>query len=90
MSSTFEAELVAWEGPSAWHFVGVPPELAPDFSGAFGRVPVTAEVDGRTWSTSIWRGTDGRWLLAIPKKIRGRKGDGDWIRASIEVDADRI
>ena len=90
MAPTFDAALVEWDGPSAWHFVEIPTDFAPDFAGAFGRVPVTADVDGHTWSTSVWRGKDGSWLLPVPKAVRGRKTDGDTITASIEVDADRI
>jgi hypothetical protein len=90
MARTFEAELVQWDGPAAWHFVEVPSDLAPDFAGAFGRVPVTATVDGTTWSTSIWRGNDGQWLLAVPKKVRRGKEDGDTVTAAIEMDPTRI
>ena len=79
-----------WDGPAAWHFVEVPARLAPDFAGAFGRVPVTAVVDGTTWTTSIWRGHDGQWLLAVPKRVRRGKTDGDTVSASIEVDPDRL
>ena len=49
----FEGELVEWEGPAAWHFVKVPKDAAPDFVGAFGRVPVIAEVDGVRWVEGI-------------------------------------
>jgi hypothetical protein len=40
---------------------------------------VLAIVDGHEWKTSVWRGKDGRTLLAIPKKVRGTKGDGDTV-----------
>jgi len=44
-----------------------------------GRTPVRATVDGQSWNTSVWRAKDGRSLLAIPKKVRGNKGDGDTV-----------
>lgn len=43
----------------------------------WGRTPVTASVDGQTWDTSVWRDQTYGTLLAVPKKIRGPKGDGD-------------
>jgi hypothetical protein len=42
-----------------------------------------ATVDGTTWATSVWRGKDGRTLLAVPAKVRGRKGDGDEVAVEI-------
>ncbi len=90
MAHAFEGELVEWEGPSAWHFVPVPEEHAPDIVGAFGRVPVIATVDGTTWATSVWRDTTAGWLLAVPKKVRRDKTDGDPVSVSIEVDESRL
>lgn len=49
----------------------------------WGRTPVTATVEGQTWETSVWRGKDRRTLLAVPKHIRGQKGDGDRVRVTI-------
>jgi hypothetical protein len=90
MGRSFQAGLVEWDGPAAWHFIEVPPGHAPDFAGAFGRVPVTATVDGLTWSTSIWREKDGRWLMPVPKRIRNGKGDGDRVEASVDIDTARL
>lgn len=90
VTGSFDAELVEWDGPAAWHFVRVPDELAPDFAGAFGRVPVIAIVDGITWKTSVWRDKNSGWLLAIPKKVRRGKGDGDVVTVSVEVDEGRL
>jgi hypothetical protein len=42
-----------------------------------GRTPVRATVDGQSWNTSVWRAKDGRSLLAVPKKVRGNKDNGD-------------
>jgi len=82
--------LFEWDGPAAWHFVVVPEEKAPDFAGAFGRVPVVATVDGIAWSTSVWRDKTAGWLLAVPRKIRRDKADGDVVTVSIEVDVTRM
>lgn len=86
----FDATLTRWSGPSAWVFVAVPTEFAPDAAGPFGRVPVVATVDGKTWATSVWRGKEGGWLLAVPSRIRGTKDDGDVVTVSFEIDGARL
>jgi len=90
MTARFDAPLVEWDGPAAWHFVEVPPAHAPDFAGAFGRVPVIATVDGTTWHSSVWREKSGRWMLPVPKKVRRHKVDGDTVSASVEIDTARL
>ena len=84
------ATLVRWPGPGAWVFAPVPDEHAPETAGAFGRVPVTATVDGRTWATSVWRDRRSGWLLPIPARIRGGRDDGDVVTVEIEVDPSRL
>jgi hypothetical protein len=78
--------MFKWSGPAAWHFVVVPDEFAPRVTHGWGRTPVTATVDGHTWETSVWREKTGRTLLAIPKKYRGGKGDGDVVQVSVQFD----
>lgn len=68
----------------AWYFVEVPEELAPPVTEGWGRTPVTATVDGVTWETSVWRGKDGRTLLAVPKKVRRGKREGDEVEAQVD------
>jgi hypothetical protein len=84
MDHTFTGELFRWTGSAAWTFVEVPPDLAPPVTEGWGRTPVLAAVDGASWATSVWRGKDGRTLLAVPKKIRKGKGHGDQVTASIQ------
>jgi hypothetical protein len=86
----FEATLFRWDGPTAWVFLHVPDEHAPDEAGAFGRAPVTATVDGTTWSTSVWRHKNEGWLLPLPVKVRGVKDDGDVVSVAIEFDPSRL
>jgi hypothetical protein len=45
---------------------------------------VVATVDGYRWKTSVWRGKEGRSLLAVPKVARGEKGDGDRVKVELE------
>jgi hypothetical protein len=88
---SFESRLVRWTGEeAAWVFAPVPEEHAPDTAGPFGRVPVRATVDGRTWDTSVWRDTRAGWLLPVPRRIRRDKDDGDLVTVAIEVDAVRL
>lgn len=79
----FRTKLFRYPGKGGWHFAPVPERYAPPVTHGWGRTPVTATVNGHTWKTSVWRGKDGRTLLAIPKTVRGAKGDGDTVRARI-------
>ena len=83
----FEAALFKYPGPGGWHFVRVPEDVAPRATHAWGRTPVRATVDGITWDTSVWREQSGRTLLAVPKRVRGSKGDGDQVAVTIAFDA---
>lgn len=81
----FVAQLFRTAGPGGWHFAPVPDEFVPPVFYAWGRSPVRATVDGQTWDTSVWRDTkSGRTLLAVPKRFRGAKGDGDAVDVRIE------
>ena len=73
----FRAVLFRYPGKGGWTFAPVPERYAPTVTHGWGRTPVVATVNGRTWKTSTWRGKDGRTLLPIPAAIRGSKGDGD-------------
>lgn len=79
----FTAVLFRYPGKGGWHFAPVPDDLAPPVTAAWGRTPVVATVDGYEWRTSVWRGKDGRVLLAVPQKARGGKGDGDAVDVEI-------
>ncbi|HEX2780001.1 MAG TPA: DUF1905 domain-containing protein [Gemmatimonadaceae bacterium] len=82
---SFVAQLIRYPGPGGWHFAPVPEELVPPVTYAWGRSPVRATVDGKAWNTSVWRDTKSkRTLLAVPKRIRGAKGDGDTVSVRLE------
>ena len=83
-SSTFTARLFRYKGKAAWYFAEIPKRHAPKPTHPWGRTPVVATVDGQTWTTSVWRAKDGDGsLLAVPKKIRGDKRDGDAVRVRL-------
>ena len=80
----FSAALWRIPGKGGWTFVTVPEDCAPPARHAWGRTPVVATVDGSRWKTSTWREKSGRTLLAVPKTVRGTKGDGDSVSVELE------
>lgn len=80
---TFRSTMFRYPGKGGWHFAPVPKRLAPLPTKAWGRTPVEASVDGVSWRTSVWRGKDGRTLLAVPARVRGAKGDGDPVKVTL-------
>lgn len=87
--ASFQATLFKIPGKGGWTFAPVPEEAAPEASGAWGMTPVTATVNGQTWSTSVWRDRAHGVLLPVPAKVRGALGDGDVVEVSLEVDGAR-
>jgi len=79
----FSAKLFRYPGKGFWHFAPVPARFAPPATHGWGRTPVQACVDGHEWQTSVWRGKDGRTLLAVPKAVRASKGDGATVRVRL-------
>ena len=76
-SKRFKSTLFRVPGKGGWVFAPIPARHALPATHAWGRTPVRATVDGHSWNTSVWRAKDGRSLLAVPKKVRGNKDDGD-------------
>ncbi|HEX9166466.1 MAG TPA: DUF1905 domain-containing protein [Gemmatimonadales bacterium] len=88
LGGRFTGRLFRHSGPGGWHFVAVPERFAPPVTHGWGRTPVRATVDGRSWETSVWKDTRSRrTLLAVPKQIRGGKGDGDMVKVELEFKA---
>jgi Domain of unknown function (DUF1905) len=85
----FQTTLFRYAGKGAWYFAIIPTSVAPPATRPWGRTPVTATVDEVTWETSVWRDTkSNRSLLAVPKKYRGSKGDGDQVTVTFVFDPD--
>lgn len=81
----FSATLFQYPGPGGWTFAPVPPEFAPPVTEGWGRTPVTATVDGRSWDTSVWRDRKHGTLLPVPKAIRKKKAAGDTVLVEIRM-----
>ena len=76
----FAGELWYWRGPSPYHFVTLPHDVAaevlavaPLVSYGWGVIPVTARIDESTWTTSLFP-KDGGYVLPIKDKIRLGEG----------------
>lgn len=82
---SFQSTLFTVAGVGGWTFATVPAEHAPPVMAQWGRTPVVATVDGKTWNTSVWREKSGRTVLPVPKKIRGTKGDGDVVEVTLDL-----
>ena len=80
----FRSKLFRYPGKGGWHFAPVPDKFSPPVTHGWGRTPVRATVDGHMWDTSVWRGKEGRTLLAVPMHVRGAKGDGDTVNVRLE------
>lgn len=84
----FTSELWRVPGKSGFVFANVPDEHAPAVTLGWGRTPVLATVDGKSWKTSVWREKSGRTLLAVPRRIRGEKDHADAVVVRLEYDFD--
>jgi hypothetical protein len=82
-AGTFRATLFRYPGPGGWTFARIPDEHAPPSTHAWGRTPVDATVDGRSWATSVWRDRAHGTLLPVPKRLLGEKKDGDVVAVTL-------
>lgn len=80
----FRSTLKRVPGKGGWVFAAVPRRHAPSATFGWGRTPVRATVDGRSWETSVWRSKSGETVLAVPKKIRGTKDHEDPVNVCLE------
>jgi hypothetical protein len=82
----FTTSLIRSRATSGWTFALIPKKRAPPVTRPWGRTPVIAVVDGYEWQTSVWRDSKhDRSLLAVPKRARGAKGDGDTVTVRLTV-----
>jgi hypothetical protein len=79
----FTAVLFCYPGPGRWTFAPVPAALAPPVTEGWGRSPVLATVDRKSWETSVWRDKKHGTLLPVPKKIREKKEAGEAVEVEL-------
>lgn len=89
MELAFTAPVWFWRGPAPFHFVTVPQDLVGMLGDAaqlvtygWGMVPVTVEVGGTTWTTSLWP-RDGGYI--VPLKTAVRQAEGIELGGSVSV-----
>ena len=74
----FSAELWQYDGPSAWYFVSLPPDIADDIraefaaqAAGFGSIKVEAAVRSTEWTTSLFPDKKrGTYLLPVKRSVR--------------------
>jgi len=73
---SFSGEIFCWRGPSPFHFVRVPQEVAEELTDVarevtygWGMVPVRMSSGGTVWETSLWP-KDGGYLVPIKDVVR--------------------
>jgi len=89
----FSGKIWYWRGPSPFHFVTVPEEqceelraIAPTVTYGWGMIPVSADIAGTKWTTSLYP-KDGAYLLPVKAAVRGELGlqVGDMIHVRLSV-----
>ncbi len=89
----FTARVWEHDGPSAWHFVSLPAEVADDIeerfggrAGGFGSVRVEVVIGGTRWRTSVF--PDRRrqtYLLPVKRAVRVAEDLEDGSTATVEL-----
>lgn len=92
MRYRFTSELWEWAARENWFFVSLPVEASEEIAGlpfpphGFGSVPVRASVGSSHWSTSIFPGADGVYVLPIKRAVRAENGIERLDSVDVEVE----
>lgn len=91
----FDSDIVEWDArrTDSWYFAVVPIELSADVREiprpprGFGSVRVRAVIGGTSWTTSIFPGSDGTYVLPLKRSVRDAEGlePGGACRVGLEV-----
>jgi hypothetical protein len=91
----FNAELWQYDGPGAWYFLSLPPDIADDIraefgaqAAGFGSIKVEAAVRSTQWTTSLFPDkARGTYLLPIKKSVRAAENleVGDMATVSLRI-----
>lgn len=95
MDLEFTGEIWFWKGPAPHHFVTVPDEQSAAIESAarlvtygWGMIPVAGEIDGTTFTTSLFP-KDGGYIVPLKLKVRRALdldvGDRVTIRLTVDV-----
>ena len=97
MDREFEGVLFEWRGPSPFHFVAVPEDVAEDLrevaplvSYGWGMVPARVVVGSSTWETALWP-KDGGSVVPVRDRYRRAEGLelGEVVEVRLELDVGR-
>lgn len=75
----FTSTLWEWEARDNWFFVSLSEEASDEISQlpfpprGFGSIPVRATIGHSTWTTSIFPGGDGVYILPVRKAVRAKE-----------------
>jgi hypothetical protein len=90
---SFDTTLIEWRGPAPFVYAPVPLEHAGKIekirkqaSYGWGVIPVMAEIDGTTFTTSLFP-RDGTYLLPVKLAVRKKNGItvGDAVAVTIAI-----
>ena len=93
----FSGEVIEWRGPSPYHFVPVPADIAEHIrdvasmvSYGWGVIPAAARAGRTTWTTSLFP-RHGGYLLPVKDAVRRQEGIvlGDVIEITLTLDLGR-
>ncbi len=80
MMLSFSAPVIYWRGPAPFHYARLPPQPAAEIarvkrvaSYGWGAIPVTATIDGVSFTTSLFP-RDGTYLLPLKAAVRHELG----------------
>jgi len=94
MNLGFTGLIWYWKGPAPWYFVTVPDEECLELEEAstfvsygWGMIPVTAQIGGTRWATSLFP-KDGRYIVPVKAAVRKAEGlkEGDMVTIRLVVD----
>jgi hypothetical protein len=91
----FSGAIWYWRGPAPWHFVTVPDEQSGAIEAAaagvtygWGMIPVTAQIGGTEWRTSLWP-KDGLYIVPLKTRVRAAErlelGDEVAVRLTVGI-----
>jgi hypothetical protein len=94
MDLEFTGEIWFWKGPAPHHFVTVPDDECAALESAsrlvtygWGMIPVTGEIDGTSFTTSLFP-KDGGYIVPLKVAVRRKHGleVGDRVTVRLTVD----